>query len=86
MCTAVLIGRDPATSPPTLAFAWTRIRGALLVSLDRRHLLVTPWIDVSFNRPYNVGSNGRIYGTKENPMATLLSKFSHDGIFGPACC
>jgi hypothetical protein len=38
-CTAVLIGRDPATPPPYLgSYAME-----LLVSQDRRHLFVTPW-------------------------------------------
>ncbi len=46
MCTAVLIGWDPATPP--LPRIWAHIvyvHGAweLLVSLDRRHLFVTPW-------------------------------------------
>ncbi len=44
MCTAVLIGWDPAASPPPshphLGF-YTR---ALLVSKDRRHLFITPWL------------------------------------------
>jgi hypothetical protein len=39
MCTAVLIGRDPATPPYHLI--WARITRALLVSKDRRHLFVT---------------------------------------------
>ncbi len=39
MCTAVLIGRDPATTPiPPHLDSYTR---ALLVSKDRRHLFVT---------------------------------------------
>jgi len=41
MCTAVLIGWDPATPPfPPHCDSYTR---ALLVSKDRRHLFVTPW-------------------------------------------
>ncbi len=42
MCTAVLIGWDPATPPSPRN--WTSITRALLVSKDRRHLLVTPWL------------------------------------------
>jgi hypothetical protein len=41
MCTAVLIGWDPATPPfPPHCDSYTR---ALLVSKDRRHLSVTAW-------------------------------------------
>ncbi len=39
MYTAALIGWDPAI-PPSI---WTRYTRALLVSKDRRHLLVTLW-------------------------------------------
>jgi hypothetical protein len=45
MCTAVLIGWDPATPP--LPRIWTRITvltRAQLVSKYRRHLFVTPWL------------------------------------------
>jgi hypothetical protein len=42
MCTAVLIGRDLATSPPPPALGLI-YEGAILVSQDRRHLFVTPW-------------------------------------------
>ncbi len=42
MCTAVLIGWDLAT-PLRI---WAHVRGALLVSQDRRHLLVTPWFQL----------------------------------------
>ncbi len=42
LCTAVLIGSHPATSPSPRI--WAHIRGALLVSQDRRHLFVTPWL------------------------------------------
>ncbi len=41
MCTAVLIGWDPATPPSPRI--WTRITWSLLVSKDRRHLFVIPW-------------------------------------------
>ncbi len=41
MWTAVLIGWDPATPPPSPR-VWVHIRVALLVSEDRRQLLVTP--------------------------------------------
>ncbi len=41
LCTAVLIGWDPATFPPPPPRIWAHIRGVLLVSLDRRHLFVT---------------------------------------------
>ncbi len=41
MCTAVPIGWDPATPPPSPSI-WTRITRAILVSKDRRHLFVTP--------------------------------------------
>ncbi len=46
MCTAVLIGWDPATPslPPHLDSYY---EGVLLVSKDRRHLLVTPWVAVT---------------------------------------
>jgi hypothetical protein len=40
MCTAVLIGRDPATPPSPRIWAHTR---ELLVSQDRRHLFVKPF-------------------------------------------
>jgi hypothetical protein len=44
LCTAALIGWDPATPPPSSLpphmGSYTR---ALLVSQDRRHLFVTPW-------------------------------------------
>ncbi len=40
MCTAVLIGWDPAT--PSLPPHWDSYTRALLVSKDRRHLFVTP--------------------------------------------
>jgi hypothetical protein len=40
MCTAVLIGRDPAT-PPLPPRIWAHTR-ALLRGQDRRHLFVTP--------------------------------------------
>ncbi len=40
MSTAVLIGWDPQPSPSPRIMA--QIRGALLVSSDRRHLLLTP--------------------------------------------
>jgi hypothetical protein len=44
LCTAVLIGWDPATPPPFPPHLGSYQR-ALLVSQDRRHLLVTPsWI------------------------------------------
>jgi len=45
LCTAVLIGWDPATLPPHLG-SCTR---ALLVCKDRRRLLVTPWYSVKEN-------------------------------------
>ncbi len=46
LCTAVLIGWDPAIPPlpPHLAHWLT-----LLVSQDRRHLYVTPWFHMSVN-------------------------------------
>jgi hypothetical protein len=40
MCTAVLIGWDPATPPSPCI--WTPVTRALLVSKDRRYLFVTP--------------------------------------------
>jgi hypothetical protein len=40
LCTAVLIGWNPASPPPPHLGSYTR---ALLVSQDRRHLFVTPW-------------------------------------------
>ncbi len=45
LCTAVLIGRDPATLP-LLPHLGSYIR-ALLVSQDRRHLFVTPLIEIN---------------------------------------
>ncbi len=50
MCTAVLIGWGPATSPfrPHLD-SYTR---ALLVSKYRGHLFVTPWLNLSWDRPF----------------------------------
>jgi hypothetical protein len=44
MCIAALIGWDPAIRPSPLPRIWTRNSRALLVSKDRRHLLVTPWV------------------------------------------
>ncbi len=44
LCTAVLIGWDPATPPFVRIYAHTR---ALLVSQDRRHLIVTPWLETT---------------------------------------
>ena len=41
LCAAVLIGRDPATPPPPI---WAQYTSALLVSKDRRHLFVTPFL------------------------------------------
>ncbi len=40
LCTAVLIGWDPATPPSPRI--WAHIRGRYLGSQDRRHLFVTP--------------------------------------------
>jgi hypothetical protein len=34
----------PRNSPPPSPRIWTRITKALLVSKDRRHLFVTPWL------------------------------------------
>jgi hypothetical protein len=45
LCTAVLIGRDPATPP--LPPHWGSYTRALLVSQDRRHLFLTPWVQHS---------------------------------------
>ncbi len=42
LCTAALIGWDPATTPLLPAFGLKTAK-ALLVSQDRRHLFVTPW-------------------------------------------
>ncbi len=50
LCTAVLIGWDPATPPLSTylgSYTWT-----LLVSQDRRHLFVTPWSQLSSARIY----------------------------------
>ncbi len=46
MCTAVLIGWDPATPPPPPSHLGSCTR-LLLVSQDRRHFFVTPWLEVS---------------------------------------
>ncbi len=46
LCTAVLIGWDPATLPPPPRI-WAHRQGALLVSQDRQHLFVTPWFSPS---------------------------------------
>ncbi len=45
MCTAVLIGSDRPRNPPPHLGSYTR---ALLVSQDRRHLFVTPWLAISY--------------------------------------
>ncbi len=42
LCTAVLIGSDPATPPSPRAFGLIQYTRALLVNQDRRHLFVTP--------------------------------------------
>ncbi len=42
MCPAVLIGWDPATSPPPRIWVHKRRRYWSMVSQDRRHLFVTP--------------------------------------------
>jgi hypothetical protein len=49
MCTAVLIGRDPATPPPTPSLPphLGSYKRALLVSQDRRHHFVTHWQEVT---------------------------------------
>jgi hypothetical protein len=44
LCTAVLIGCDPATPPSPLPLHLGFYTTALLVSRDRRHLFVTPWL------------------------------------------
>ncbi len=46
LCTAALIGWDPATPPPPLAPLLGSYTRALLISQDRRHLFVTPWLRV----------------------------------------
>jgi hypothetical protein len=46
MCTAVLILALTLQLPPP-PLIWTRITRALLVSKDRRHLFVTPWVGIS---------------------------------------
>ncbi len=47
-CTAVLIGWDPATPPPPPYLgSYTR---ALLVSQDRWHFFVAPWLEVMHDR------------------------------------
>ncbi len=43
LCTAVLIGWDPAIPPP-LDPHWGSYTRALVVSQDRRHLFVIPWL------------------------------------------
>ncbi len=43
MCTAVLLGRDPATPPPIPPHLGSCTK-ALLVSQDRRNLFMTPWL------------------------------------------
>ncbi len=49
LCTAVLIGWDPATPPlPQHLDSYTR---ELLVSQDRRHLFVTPWTGLNTPTP-----------------------------------
>ncbi len=56
MCTAVLIGWDPATPslPPHLD-SWTHTTRALLVSKDRRHVFVAPWYYGSKRQLYRSG-------------------------------
>ncbi len=56
LCTAVLIGWDPATPPPPHLGSYTR---ALLVSQDRRHLLVIPSYTAIFQVYGSTGGNGR---------------------------
>ncbi len=46
LCTAVLIGWDPTTPLPPHLGSYTR---SLLVSQDRRHLFVTPWLRLLYN-------------------------------------
>jgi hypothetical protein len=51
-CTGVLFGFDPPTPPPPhtpIPTHWDLYTRALLVSKDRRHLLVTPWQQVTEN-------------------------------------
>ncbi len=58
MCTAVLIGWDPATPAIPL----------LLVSKDRRHLFVTPWLN-AYYRPY--------FQPISNQVRGVIGKGSH---------
>ncbi len=55
LCTAELIGWNPATNPPSPR-TWANIHTrALLVSQDRRNLFVTPYQKLSSPLPANTG-------------------------------
>jgi hypothetical protein len=51
MCTAVLIGWDPANPPPSPPLHLGSYWRAFLVSQDRRHLFVTPCLNASIFMP-----------------------------------
>ncbi len=60
LCTAVLIGWDPAISPtPSLPPHLDSYTRTLLVSKDRRHLVVTPWL---WDLPSRYSQRNKIQG------------------------
>ncbi len=71
MCTAVLIGWDSATPPPPPPPNWDSYTRALLVSKDRRHLFVTPWVGAKHCRG-GWGSGGEGVETTENKIRAPL--------------
>jgi hypothetical protein len=72
MCTALLIGWDPATALPPIPPHLGSYTRALLVSQDRQYLFMTPCTDlINFWTSLTLVSWGRIL--EQNPVPTVPS-------------
>jgi hypothetical protein len=77
-CSHCLRGWDPATPPPPVPLHLGSYTRALLVSLDRRHLFVTPWLYLSSG---SMGEGGG--GMAGSHMTLVKVKCSLTGLHRP---